>query len=231
MKKLVLVLVSAVILTVFIAFNYLLWDRENKIRSFEYITDTKNSSIDNLRTELNDLKEENDQLKAKLSEYEDLNRNMQLKIAEMDSSKTKTDKELAQKKAIIGKLVQQGDFSPLEESIKKWAESIEKDQYETAYNLQHGSQLSKVKNVTFEEFVKNYKNSFKSVKLKSVKLLTEENRKNNNGSIIYKAVLEVKKTDNSKAEDFKDGANERYFLIDFDSQKDEWIIVDILSAL
>ena len=231
MKKVVLILVSAVILTVFMAFNYLLWDREKKIKNFEYINDTKNSSIDTLGAEISSLKDVNSQLKERITELEDLNKGAQLKNLELESSKSKVDKELAQKNEVISKLQQQADVKPLEEPVRKWVESLDKSQFEAAYNLQYKHSLSNADNITLDDFTKSYKEYAKSIKIKSIKLLTEDLPADKVGKIIFKAVLEVKKIENSASNIFNEGTNERYFYIDYDKQKDGWVITDLLTSL
>ena len=231
MKKAVLILVSAVILTVFIAFNYLLWDRENKIKNFEFINDTKNSSIDTLGAEISSLKDANSQLKDRITELEDFNKGALLKNSELESSKSKADKELAQKKEVINKLQQQADMKVLEEPVRKWVESLDKSQFEAAYNIQYKHSLVNTDNITLSDFTKTYKESVKSIKIKSIKLVTEEMPPDKVGNIIFKTVLEVKKTENSTSNTFNEGTNERYFYIDFDKQSNEWVITDVVPAL
>lgn len=65
MKKLVLVFVSALLLAVFIAFNYLLWEREGreeKLQQLESNNASNNASMNTLNHEIKTLEDDNSKL-------------------------------------------------------------------------------------------------------------------------------------------------------------------------
>ncbi|MCX7708872.1 MAG: hypothetical protein N2484_03385 [Clostridia bacterium] len=231
MKKLVLMLVSAVILTVFIAFNYLLWDRENKIKNFEYINDTKNSSIDALRREIDVAKEDSNQLKSKITELEELNKRSQSKISQQEKEISQIENDLNQRNDLVSRLLQQADVKPMEEVIRKWIEGIDKGQYEVAYELQYNHSSSVTPRPSFEDFSSSYKRSIKSLKFKSAKPYIEELPPDKKGRVVFKAVMDVKKVEPNVKSDFNEGTSEKFFILIFDKQKSEWVIADILASI
>ncbi|MCX7842970.1 MAG: hypothetical protein N2489_07845 [Clostridia bacterium] len=231
MKKLVLILVSAVIMTVFIAFNYLLWDRENKIRSFEYINDSKNDSINTLRKQLDDYEKGNNVLKERIIELEEINKRLQAKNTELDREKSKTEKLLERRNDTIAGLLPKTDLKPMEDVIRKWVNSIDNEKYDDAYSLQFRHASTMEEPMSYSDFTQNYIKGIKSITLKSIKLNTEDLPSDKKGSIIFKVGLDVKRTEEAGSKEFVEGTNERYFLITFDKQKKEWVIGGIYKYL
>lgn len=77
MKKFILVMISALLMVVFIAFNYLLWDRENKEKNIETLENSNasnNASINALGREISMLEEKNKSLETQAGELEEQNK-------------------------------------------------------------------------------------------------------------------------------------------------------------
>ncbi len=231
MKKLVLVLISAVLLTVFIAFNYLLWDRENKIKSFEYLTDSKNYSIEALNKQVEEVNKENKEFKATIAQLNEDVRRLQEKSSQLETLNLELAGKYDKSMDIAGSLLEKADLKPFEEIIKKWADLIDKGQYEAVYDMEYGHNYFIPDRVALSPFSDSYKKEIKSVKLKSLKPYLDKVPDDKKGSIFLKAVLEVKKPENSKGGFFVDGVNERYFAFAYDKQKDTWVIAGIFNSL
>lgn len=226
MKKVVLVLVCSLIMTIFIAFNYLLWDRDKNIKSLENLNDSKNASIEALSREL----ELNRQFKFKILELEDGNRTMQSRNLQLEQEKNKLKAALDQKNEIVAKFRQSMDTKPLEDTVAKWADSVDKGQYQAAYDLiakPFGGQ-----DISLNDFTVSYKASIKNIKLKSLKLITEGLSDEKKGEIIFKAGAEVKRVENSAGVTFfTEGAAEVFITMQYVREKDVWLISDISAGL
>mgnify|MGYP005836120421 CR=1 FL=1 len=223
MKKLVLIIFSALIMTIFIALNYLLWDREKRID----MDADKMASIDTLSSQIRSLTDENRQLRVKILEQDDSIKSLQVKLIQADQDKNKVRNTLQQKDDVINILKQQVDIKPMEAAVRKWVDSIDKGQYEIAYDLQFRGGNGQDKT----EFINNYKNSVKSMKIKTVALAVEGVPNEKRGEIIFKAVLDVKKAGVDGKISLIEGVNERFFSVKFDKDKNEWIISDIYMKL
>lgn len=231
MKKLALVLVSVIIMTVFIAFNFLIWDRENQIRNFENLNDAKSSSIDALGSEISNLKNFNNELRSRVAELEGEKEAILKESTELENNKKVIENELSHKKDLITRLQKQADLRPLEETVRKWVDALDRGSTEAAYSLQYEHDLYAGQKITLDEFKNTYSSSIKDIRIKSIKLYNEELPDEKRGNIIYKVTLEVKKTADSPSGIFEEGINERYFVIGFDKQKNQWVITDIWSSV
>lgn len=235
MKKFVLVMVCALLMVVFIALNYLLWDRENKERNIldlEYSNASNNASINALGREIKNLEDENQALKAKLAAMDDSYKLLQAHNNQLEQEKLKIFEALAHKSEIIDKLKQEVDPKTLEAPIRKWVESIDAGDYESAYNLQTKKMTEDSGILGLTDFKNVYRSSVKSVKLKSIKLNTGGTTDAKKGDIVFDVTLEVKKVEdgNNGRIQFNDGLNERFFTIDYDKGKNSWLISNIFPA-
>jgi len=233
MKKFVLVITCILILTIFVAFNYLLWDRENKIESFQNLTNSKNLNIDTLSEKLKNLEDANNQLSKRISELEEANKSLSKdlseKTAQLQEVRSKAENDIAYKNDILYKLKQQADMRVFEALVKKWADSIDKGQYEDAYNMQAKDNLGKIGIANLTDFVNSYKNSVKSLKIKSVKMNTDSFPYERMGEVILNVTLEIKKVDYTTNRYFDEGLNERFFILTLNDKKDDWLIQDIAT--
>lgn len=223
MKKVVLVLVCSLILTVFIAFNYLLWDRER----FQDIDASKSASIEALGREINKLTSDNKQLESRISDMDSYIKTLQIRINQLEQENYKNKELISQKNEIINIFKQQVDLKPMEETIIKWVDSIDKGQYETAYDLQLKQYTSQNSPVSLTDFINIFKNNITSMKIKSIKLYIDKVSNDKKGDVVFKVSLEVKKTGDNVRSLFENGINEKLFTVIYDSVKNCWIISDI----
>ena len=222
MKKVVLVLVCVLIMTVFVAFNYLLWDREK----FMNVDANKNATIDLLTKQIKALNDENQLQKSKSYDYEFEIKRLKDEVTKITQEKDKTLLIVDQKNEVINVLKKSADLSQLEDIIKKWTDSINNVQYEAAYNF-----LGKMdKPQTLTDFTTNYKGSIKSIKILSIKLFADNIYDDKKGDIIFKVNMEVKRTEGENKWNFYyEGANEKYFYFVFDKDKKTWVINNIAN--
>ena len=224
MKKFALILVSVLIMTVFIAFNYLLWDK-GKI---EDINASNSASISALGREINKMTSDNRYLGLKVDELESGNKIHLDKISQLEQDKNNNKNLIEQKNEVINFLKQRTDLKQLEDNIKKWVDSINQGRYDVAYNLQvpdKGNQEAALNN-----FTNLYKSNVKAISIKSIKMATEGVPEDKKGDMIYRVSLEVKKPDSVSKSLFIEGNNERNFILAFDKEKNNWLISDIQVA-
>ncbi|MCX7923757.1 MAG: hypothetical protein N3B21_17370 [Clostridia bacterium] len=228
MKKLVLILICTLILTVFIAFNYLLWDREDKIKSIESLNSSSSVKIEDLQKKIETLDYINKQLREDISDLDDQNTRLRSEKKQAEEASQAIKGELEQKNEVINKLKQEMDTASLEAIVKKWVENIDSTKYEAAYELQ----INQVEDSKFElfDFISSYKNSIKSMKLKSIKLDNEAGSNQNRGGITFKVVLDVEKLENSSETIFISGLNQVFFKMTYEPLKERWAIWEVSST-
>lgn len=229
MKRFVLIVVCILFLTVFATLDYMLWDRDNKIKSYESLNYSKNVSIDALGEKIKSLDDANKQLKNNVSQLEQDNKRLSDKNNQLAEDKLKSDTAIDYRNDVISMLKQAIDPQPFEAIIKKWADSIDKGQYQVAYGLQSRDSLSKDGLLDLNDFTLSYKNTVKSMKVKSITLNTEGIPFKKKGDIVFKVVLDVKKVGNSYSL-FNDGSNEVYFTMDLNELRNGWAIVAISNT-
>lgn len=212
----------AFVMVLFIALNYLLWDRENKIN----IDAHKNASISALGREINMLESSNSTSKDKISKLESTVRSLEQKNDELQQTKNKNASALAQKNEIIYQLKQMVDVKVFESILYSWTEAIDKGQYEIAYQLQL-SQLASQQTMTLEEFTNQYKTNIKNIKVNTVTLNLQGVPEDKKGDISLRIFFDVKKNQNTGKFLFDEGANEKLVTLVFSKEKNTWVIGDI----
>lgn len=177
MKRLILVLVSTLLLAVFIAFNYLLWEREGreeKLRQLENNNASNSASMNTLNREIKNLEEENSNLEKDINELKNLNLSLQSDVQKQKEDKATALNEVYSRNELIDVLKKLLNTSTFEEMMKKWVESIDLQKYEEAYKLEYGWKSSEEKKISLEEYTSQYKNTLKSLKFKSLKIDTDQ---------------------------------------------------------
>ncbi len=235
MKKLVLIMVSALVLTIFISFNYLLWFRGQQIT--EYQTEIKN--MEQKQSDENSIA--NSKIKdymAEIVEKEKLIESLDKEIADLKGSNKELEQDSQQKtadnkskNAVINKLKEKADLEQPMEVIRNWVDFIDKAKYEDAYKLQNSAPMSQDAAKSLSDFAEFYKENIKNTRVKSIELLTDGIPEDKKGDVIFKVSLDVTKAENAVTAEFADGLNEMYFTLTVDGYTNDWIISDIASDL
>jgi len=222
MKKFALVMTCSLIIIVLIAFNYLLWDRENKKQQ----NASNNASITVLGERINTLTETNQELQSKV------------KTLEKDLEALKEEHEAAlgeleEKKAIIGKLKEHLNAEFLHEPINEWVEALNNGDYESAYMLEAAASDREDKASGLEEYIRNYKNVIKSMEIESIELVTEGVPEDMTGEFIFRVTLNVARVEGAPENrgGFSEGTNKRYITVGLDREKDILVIKNISLVL
>jgi predicted RNase H-like nuclease (RuvC/YqgF family) len=219
------------LMTVFIALNYLLWDKEQNtqnIKSLEYKNDDKDATINALGREIKNLEDASKEYNNRIKILESNNSELQNKYDESMQTQQESKELLERKNDIITVLKQQADLKPLEALIKKWAESIDKGQYETAYKieLQHFKDNGEI--ISLNEYSDSFKKAVKNIKVKAVKLYNEEVQGLDDADIVFLVTFDVNKVENSESGMFTEGDNDKLFSMTYDKDQGGWIISDIV---
>lgn len=238
MKKLVLVMFCAMLIVVIIAFNYLLWDRENKVKSIEFLeasNQSNNSIIKTLNRNIEELEEENKQLNNRITGLEEEKQQLQEQLAGLNQEILKLKNTLNHKLAVINNLHQGADLKQAKEPIRKWIEAIDSGEYKIAFELLQQQMSNQGSLVSMDAFAESYSKHIKSIEIKTIEPYISENLEDLKGDIVFKVSLEVKEIGKSEGEGkdpgsespFKEGLNERYIAMYYDSVNDAWVISHI----
>jgi hypothetical protein len=231
MKKLVLVLVSALLLAVFIGFNYLLWEREgreDKLRELETNNASNSSTMNSLTKEIKSLEDENANLTTSIDQLKNLNLTLQSEGQQLKQERSDANSQIVDKNNLIAALLQNVNAAVFEDVIKRWADSIETQKYDAAYKLEFGWKSDEDIKTTFEDYSAGYKKNIKSIKYKSLKVDTDV-RTTPKGQLGLIVVFDVKLNENVDTTQtiFTDGENKKLFKLVYYSDKLGFVIDSI----
>lgn len=236
MKKFALVIVCSLIMVILIAFNYLLWDRENKkkdIETLEHSNVSNNASITALGEKINTLETDNVILRDRIKDLEKNITLMQEENKKLKEENAKITELLDRKNELINRLKQKVDVKFLQAPIMQWVEALSKGDYETAYRLQARSIGDNIQELSLSEYIKAYQSSIESIRISTIKLVIDEVPNEKKGDIIFSVELEVTKAQgvDDTGIGLKDGLNKRYITVDYDKHLDSWVITNISPSI
>ena len=232
MKKFVLVMICALLMVIFIAFNYLLWDRENKekdIQTLETSNASNDASITALGREIKLLEDENRTLKTRLDDLDKTYKTLLASKNQLEQGKVKDSQLMEHQNAIIDSLKRNVDIKLLEAPVKKWIEAVDAGDYDKAYTFQNKSFNDKMGFTSNFDFAAAFRSEVKNIKFKSVKLVVDGLPEEMKHAFVLSVIVEVKTTPyEGKARlGLSEGSNERIFTLDYDSILNDWTIQDI----
>jgi cell division protein FtsB len=233
MKKFIIVIVFLFLIAILISFNYLLWDREKQLESYQDMSDSNNLTIDTLSERMNTLDKLNKELNKRIENLTSDNSTIREYSSSVYSENVEIKKDIIEKESLISVLKKNLNISPMDAVIKKWTDAVNAKNYAAAQALV--SKDSKDDNIRdLAKFKEAYRTELKSIKIKSLKLFTELNDSEHLEKLQFKVVFEVvklDKTDDSteKTTDniFKSGDNEKIITMEFNSNTNEWLISEI----
>ena len=223
----------SMIIVVFVGFNYLLWERENRekdIKSLQDINASNSITINALNRQLenmeNILKLRNDNI----SKLDDENSALKKDLERLNQDNIKTNKSVAHKSEVINYLYKNNQPELIEVPIKEWAEYIDAGDYESAYRTWYVTKEDEKESLT--DFTNKYENVIKSLKLKSIEFYSENVEKLDEGDIFFVVELDVKLVDGYGRSDilFSEGINKRIFALQYNSNEEKWHISALIEA-
>jgi cell division protein FtsB len=228
MKKFIIVIVFVFLIAILISFNYLLWDRQKQLESFQDMSDSNNLTIDALSDKMNTLDKLNKELTQKSEKLTE-----EITAVQQDSFDKKSE-NIELKRAIITKndliiaLKNSINAEPINTVIKKWTEAVDSGNYKGAQTL-----ISKQStNKNLNDIEKYFKSELKGIRFKSSKIFTEMIDEDHINKIQFKAVFDVDKLDTAtKSEStqglFKSGTNQKFITMELNIDTNQWLILDI----
>ena len=229
MKKFVLVMISALLMVVFIAFNYLLWDRENKEKNIETLENSNasnNASINALGREISMLEEKNKSLESQAGELEERNKALTDSKDQLARDNVENTRLIEQQAAVIDNLKRNVDIKLLEAPVKKWMEDLDTAKYDEAYKLQRSEFNAEAGFTGYLDFEAILKKEIKNIKYKSAELVVDGLPEVKKNSVVLKVSFDVKLAeDRGKPRlGFAEGHNERVFTLDYDAIEKDWYL-------
>lgn len=230
MKKFILVMVFILLTALFIAFNYLLWDRESKaaeIKSLENTNVSHNASISAQKREIDSLAEEVGSLSDQISQLENEKNQLIDEKNLLAADRDETKAALQERIEFINILKQYADINALSEPVKKWAEALNQGNYEEAYRLEYAGIPAKDRAVSISAYVEEMKSAIRKIEITDVKV--DKLRGTGNGDIYLDVRLNVKLAEEADKDSsrFSEGDNDAYIRIDYSADKKEFVIYAI----
>ncbi|NSW89743.1 MAG: hypothetical protein HPY74_03500 [Firmicutes bacterium] len=239
MKKFVLIMFFSLVIVVFVGFNYLLWERENRekdIKNLQDINASNSITINALNRQLenmeNTLKLRNDNIN-KLDEENSL---LKKDLEQLNQDYLKANKTITHKNEVINYLYKNVQPGLVETPIKKWAEYINAGDYESAYRTWYIGKEDEKESLT--DFTNKYKDKIKSVKIKSIDLYTQGIEKQPEGDILqegdifFVVELDVKLAEGDGKSNmlFVEGVNKKIFALQYNTKEKKWHISSIMEV-
>ncbi|NTV90961.1 MAG: hypothetical protein HGA22_11490 [Clostridiales bacterium] len=230
MKKLVLFMVFILLMTFFIAFNYLLWDRDSKIKeltNLESLNAGKAISLDAQNREIDKLEADKTALQDRLDSLEKDKEQLTSELDQLTAEKGAVNRKLQNKIDLVNIMKNTANLDEFAKPLIDWADYINAGEYEAAYNLQFSSTLFNEETISSQEYAEGFKTTIKSLKYKSYEVDKEKGIED--GSVYLKVSLEAEllpdiNINNSK---YKQGINVITARVDYNSDMKSYYIGEI----
>lgn len=233
MKKFIIVIIFVFLMAILVSFNYLLWDKEKQLESFQDMSDSKNLTIDTLSEKMNTLDKLNKELGKRVENLIDDNAAVREDSSRINNENIDIKREIISKNELIITLKNTIDATGMDAVIKKWAEAVNSKNYQVAQAFISKDSKDETLNdaVKFKEV---YHSELKTIKIKTSKLFTELTDDEHLEKLQFKVVFEVVKpdiTDENRDKMsqgfFKSGDNEKYITMELNPDTKEWLISEI----
>ena len=230
MKKFILVMVFVLLTALFIAFNYLLWDRESKVeelKNFEYEQASYNVDINARKREIAALEDEVSRLQDEYKKLEAENSSLTEEKNELNADWIKSRETLQERIDFINVLKQHTDINTLSEPVLKWVEAVNQGNYEEAYDLEYEGVAVQDRPVGLVAYAEGMKNTISMINITDIKL--DKLRGSGTGDIYLDVKLDVKLVEELKQQDprFSQGENEVYIRVNYSYSNKNFIISSI----
>jgi cell division protein FtsB len=230
MKKFILVMVFVLLAALFVAFNYLLWDRESKVtelKDLENANAGNNAMINSQKREIENLVEENKNLNNRIDELDKENKQLA-----QDNSNIKSDRDnkaalLDERIKFINSLKQIVDLKSLTEPLAKWADAINQGNYEEAYAVEYAGMPLKDRTVDLGSYSEDMKKTVRRIEIIDVKI--DPIRGSGDGNLYLDLKLSVKLAEGAdmSVSRFVEGENSAYVKFDYSADQKAFVISGI----
>ncbi|MGE5613970.1 MAG: hypothetical protein ACM3XR_06140 [Bacillota bacterium] len=225
MKKFILVMVFVCISALFIAFNYLLWDRESKIaeiKNLEYTNASNSASISVQKREINALESEIARLSEQINQLKSEKRQLDDEKNGLIANLNEKEKELSEKISFINIIKNHVNIDIISQPVVKWVEAMNNGNLEEAYELEYANVPANDRPVSLDAYIESMKDTIKRIDITDIKV--DKLRGAGNGEIYLDVGMDVKLADGVEQARFSAGKNEIYVRIDYSGDKKEFVI-------
>jgi cell division protein FtsB len=202
MKKLVMFLVFILLMTFIVAFNYLLWDRDTKIKelsSLEGQSASKTISMDAQKREIDRLSEENEVLKRSVSALESDKKVIIEEMNKVINDKAEAYLDLEGKIASINILKKTAYPEEMITPVREWVKAVNEGNYKLAYDLEYGGLVIESDAMSIQEFTSRLETYVKNIDFKSYEIDPKKGLED--GDVYLRVLLGV--TLKPKVEEYK----------------------------
>ncbi len=227
MKRFIIIIVFLFLIALLISFNYLLWDREKQLESFQDLRDAKNFTIDTLGEKNNTLDKKNRELTEKVESLNSVASDLREEFSRVSLENTDLKAQISNYTDLVIQFKKNMNTAPVSELVKNWYEAINAKNYKLASSLiSKNSQDEVLKNPA--NFSKTYQEEIKSIHSKSLQIFTGLTDEEHLKILQFKVIAEVEKSEPPQAEKlYKSGENEKYITVEFNTQSKEWLILEV----
>ena len=227
MKKFILVMVSALLIALFIAFNYLLWDRESKlaeIRNLESVNASYSASVSVHKREINTLEEEVKSLNNQITQYRDEIDKLLQERDQAISDRLQEEATLKAKVDFINVLKEHTDIQVLSRPVVLWAEAVNNGSFDEAFDIEYEGVLPRERTVSLRTYVEQMKATVERIEINEIKV--DRLRGYGTGDIYLNVRFSVRLVEDAdiSSSRFSDGENEMYVKLDYSKDKKAFII-------
>lgn len=227
MKKFVLVMVFVLLTALFIAFNYLLWDRESKVAELKNLENANASYYANInaqKREINTLEGQVSSMASRIERLESEKTQLSEEQSKLMAEKNETTSYLQERVGFINVLKQHIDINTLTAPVTKWVEAVNIGDYEEAYALEYAAVAVKDRKISMNTYSEGLKISVHRMEINEAKV--DRLRGLGNGDIYIAIRLNVKLAEGAEQQNsrFTEGINDIYVKIDYSAEKKEFII-------
>lgn len=237
MKKFILVLICIAILLFFVAFNYLIWDRDKKAEDIENLkwTNTNNiSNINYLTRQIETLQEEKKVLEKKITDLEEDVKFINGNLADAQSETEELKTIIAGKDVTISVLKEQVDPDMLYSFIERWVVAMNDADFKTAHEIQYGHAKAGANYRTIQEFEMMYADKLQEITVVSAALIDNIDAKGKElpKMFIFEVELNAVFDPEAAAEVLPgqlivNGQNKLLIKIDFDESANDWFMANM----
>lgn len=230
MKKLVLVMVFVLLTAVFIAFNYLLWDRESRekeLKDLEYQNTNDKADLTAKSREIESLGKEITSLGDKITQLETDKDQLEKDKNSLADQKSSTDAALRDKIKFFNIIKQYADINELSEPLTLWVDALNQGKYEDAYELEYAAVQPGDRTISLDAYTQEMQKNVKKIEITEVKI--DKLRGSSEGEIYLDVRLTVKLAEGADKNNlrFSEGLNEKFIKIDYSVVKNAFEIVQM----
>jgi cell division protein FtsB len=227
MKKFILIIVFAVLIALFIAFNYLLWDRESKlaeIKNLESVNASYSASVSVHKREISTLEEEVNSLNNQITQYKAEIDRLQKERDQVISDKAQGETALKEKIDYINILKEHADIDFLAQPVILWAEALNNGSFDEAYSIEYEGVPQKERTVSLSTYVEQMKSTVEEIEITEAKV--DRLRGYGNGDIYLNVRFNAKLTEDAdtSVSRFTEGENDMNVKVIYSKDKKAFVI-------